>query len=395
MEWEIFEIEGVSKCAKIERGKIKVLEEWREKKVGVRAIDNGKVGFVTANHFTEDLIEKAKKIAKISEEKMERLPEGEFVKVEGIYDKRVENVTSDKIKEFVESMVNSALNYNVNPSNGIIELSVETIRLKNSFGADLEHKSTYCQAYLECVCDGSSGFEIDESRGLVDFEFVGRRSAELAVESRNPEKIEGIYNLVLSPIAVHQLLEFTLYPAISLENVLKGRSPLTEVGKNYLGKLSVVDDGTLPNGLCTAPFDDEGVGVKENVIFDEGMLKSHITDFRHSLIAKVEPTGNGFRGDDLYPATAPTNVILEFDEVEKELVGIYVHSLIGAHTSNPVSGDFSLETMNAFLDGKPVRAMIYGNVYDLLKKITAFGKDVRQIENTVTPSIEFESIKFV
>ena len=395
MEWEIFEIEGVSRCAKIERGKLKILEEWREKKVGVRVIENGKVGFVTANYFTEDLLEKARKIARVSEEKLERFPEGEYVKVEGIYDERVEKATSDEIKEFVESMVNSALNYNVNPSNGMIELSVETIRLKNSFGADLEYKSTYCQAYLECVCDGSSGFEIDESRGIADFEFVGKRSAELAVESKNPEKIEGIYKLVLSPIAVHQLLEFTLYPAISLENVLKGRSPLTEIGRNYLGKLSVIDDGTLSYGLCTAPFDDEGVGVREKVIFDEGVLKSYITDFRHALIAKVEPTGNGFRGDDLYPTTSPTNVILEFDEVEKELEGVYVHSLIGAHTSNPVSGDFSLETMNAFLNGKPVRGMIYGNIYDLLKKITAFGKDVRQIENTVTPSIEFENVKFV
>ena len=59
MEWEIFEIEGVSRCAKIERGKLKILEEWREKKVGVGVIENGKVGFVTANYFTEDLLEKA------------------------------------------------------------------------------------------------------------------------------------------------------------------------------------------------------------------------------------------------------------------------------------------------------------------------------------------------
>ena len=205
MEWEVFEIEGISRCAKIEKGRLKVLEEWRERKVGVRVIENGRVGFVTANYFTEGLIEKAKKIAKVSEEKLDRFPEGEYVKVEGIYDKRVERVTSDEIKEFVDSMVNSALNYDVNPSNGMVEFSIETVKLRNSFGADLEYKSTYCQAYLECVCDGSSGFEIDESRGLVDFEFVGKRSAELAVESRNPEKIEGVYNLVLSPIAVHQL----------------------------------------------------------------------------------------------------------------------------------------------------------------------------------------------
>lgn len=258
----------------------------------------------------------------------------------------------------------------------------------------MNYKSTYCLAYLECVYDNSSGFEIEESRGLVDFEKVGMRAGELAVMSKDPEKIEGVYNVILSPIAVHQLLSYTLYPAFVLENVLKNRSPLTELGKNYVGKITLIDDGTLPGGLFTCPFDDEGVGSRRKVIFDRGVLRGYITDFRHALMANVTPTGNCFRKEDLYPTTEPTNVILEFDEVN-QLEGVYIHSFIGAHTSNPVSGDFSLETMNAFFNDKPVRAMIYGNVYDLLRRVVAFGRDVRQVENTVTPSIEFESVKLV
>ncbi len=395
MEWEVFEVEGITKTVKVERGKIKVLETWKERKVGVRVIEDGKVGFVTSNEFSEDLIEMARKVARVSEERLEKLPEGGYTKVDGIYDKRVEEVTPEEIKDFVEAMINPALDLNVNPALGVVELSVEIVKLRNSFGTELEYKSTYCSAYLECVYGDSNGFEMDESRSLVDFEFIGRRSAELAIKSKNPKKIEGNYKIILSPIAVHQLLNYTLYPAISLENVLKGRSPLSKLNEKYIGDLTILDDGRLPHGLLTAPFDDEGVPTKEKVIFKDGILKSYITDFRHALIAKVEPTGNGFRGDDLYPSTSPTNVILKFKEISKDLEGVYVHSFIGAHTSNPVSGDFSLETMNAFMDGKPVRAMIYGNVYDLLRKVTAFGKDVRQVENTVTPSIEFESVRFV
>jgi len=395
MEWEVFEVEGITKTAKIEKGRIKVLETWKEKKVGVRVIEEGRVGFVTSDEFSKDLIEMARKIARVSEERLEMFPEGGYTKVDGIYDKRVEEVTPEEIKNFVETMINPALDLNVNPALGVVEFSVEIVRLRNSFGTELEYKSTCCSAYLECVYEDSNGFEMDESRSLVDFEFVGRRSAELAIESRNPKKIEGNYKLILSPIAVHQLLNYTIYPAISLENVLKGRSPLSNLNEKYIGDLTILDDGRFPHGLFTAPFDDEGVPTKEKVIFKDGVLKSYITDFRHALIAKVEPTGNGFRGDDLYPSTSPTNVILKFKEISKDLEGVYVHSFIGAHTSNPVSGDFSLETMNAFMDGEPVRAMIYGNVYDLLRKVTAFGKDVRQVENTVTPSIEFESVRFV
>jgi len=89
MEWEVFEVEGITKTAKIEKGRIKVLETWKEKKVGVRVIEEGRVGFVTSDEFSKDLIEMARKIARVSEERLEMFPEGGYTKVDGIYDKRV------------------------------------------------------------------------------------------------------------------------------------------------------------------------------------------------------------------------------------------------------------------------------------------------------------------
>ncbi|RLI83982.1 MAG: hypothetical protein DRP01_08665 [Archaeoglobales archaeon] len=393
MEWEVFEVESLTRSVKVENGKIKVFETWKEKKVGVRVIENGRVGFVTSNEFDRDLIEIARKIARVSEERLDVFPEGGYVGVEGIYDRRFEDLTPDEIKDFVESMINPVVDLGVNPALGSIEFTVESVSIRNSFGADLGYRSTLCSAYLESVYEDSSGFEMDESRRFADFEFVGRRSAELARESKNPRKIEGIYSLILSPIAIHQILAHTLYPAISLENVLKGRSPL-RINDSF-GEMTILDDGTYPCGLFTAPFDDEGVETRRKIIFEDGCLRSYITDFGSAVRSNFEPTGNGFRGDDLYPVTSPTNVILEFGYETEELEGVYVHSFIGAHTSNPASGDFSLKTMNAFFKDESVYAMIYGNVYDLLGKIEAFGKDVRQIENTVTPSIEFREVRFV
>lgn len=104
MEWEVFEVESFTRRAKIERGRLKVLESWKERSVGVRVIENGRVGFVTSNSFSKDLIEKARKIAKVSDERLERFPDGEYVKVEGIYDKSIENLTPEDVKGFVEEM---------------------------------------------------------------------------------------------------------------------------------------------------------------------------------------------------------------------------------------------------------------------------------------------------
>jgi len=400
--WEIYCERSKSKSISIEKGNVKLIESSDDVDYAVRVIVNGKVGFATSSNLSIDLCEKAIKIAKISEEKLKELPEGKRKNVEGIYDSKVENVDSDWLVESAETLINSAKEVgDVNPAQGYVDVSVDEIKLINSCGADLEEKLTLCEAFLECVIEDSNAFEFDQSRtSKLDLEFVGRRSAELAVESLKAEKIEkGRYDIVLSPIAVHELLSYALYPAFFAENVAKGRSPLTEPGKQYIGEITIIDDGTVPYGLVSFSFDDEGVEPKETIVFERGVLKSYITDFRHALEIGIEPTGNGLRGDDLYPTTSPTNVVLEFEEESNDIEddAIVVHALIGAHTSNPVSGDFSLECMNAFLvrngDRKAVKsAMIYGNIYELLKNVESFGKDIRQVENTITPSVRFKDV---
>ncbi len=400
--WEIYCESGWSKAVTIEKGKIKLMDGSIGDGYAVRVIVNGKVGFATSSQLSIDTCEKAIKIAKISEERLKEFPTGKISEVEGIYDKKIEDVTSEWLFEKATALINSAKEFgDVNPAQGSVKVSSDSVRLVNSYGVDLEYRSTFCGAFLEVVVKESSAFEFDQSRTLnIDVEFVGRRSAELAMESLKSEKIEkGVYDVVLSPIAVHELLSYALYPAFFAENVLKGRSVLTEVGKNYIGKLTIIDDGKIPYGLVSMPFDDEGVEAKQTVIFEDGVLKSYISDFRHALEMGIEPTGNGLRGRDLYPATSPTNVVLEFEEESKDIYdnALVVHALIGAHTSNPISGDFSLECMNAFLvkngERKAVKsAMIYGNIYELLKSIEVFGKDVRQIENTIAPSIRFRDV---
>ncbi len=62
---------------------------------------------------------------------------------------------------------------------------------------------------------------------------------------------------------------------------------------------------------------------------------------------------------------------------------IYVHDVVGAHTANPMSGDFSVELSNPFVVNGgsfeyPVRkAMLSGNVFDMLKEIGGLGTEER------------------
>ncbi|HNT73293.1 MAG TPA: metallopeptidase TldD-related protein, partial [Methanothrix sp.] len=68
---------------------------------------------------------------------------------------------------------------------------------------------------------------------------------------------------------------------------------------------------------------------------------------------------------------------------------------IGAHTANPISGDFSVEARNVFVveDGaaeKPIRSlMLAGNVFDLLSSIRV-GTDARMVGSFVVPTVKAE-----
>ena len=78
-----------------------------------------------------------------------------------------------------------------------------------------------------------------------------------------------------------------------------------------------------------------------------------------------------------------------------------MNTVIGAHTANGISGDFSVEARNAFTikDGKldrPISSlMISGNIFEVLRNINGAGTDVRKVGGTITPSIRVSDMSVV
>ncbi len=76
-------------------------------------------------------------------------------------------------------------------------------------------------------------------------------------------------------------------------------------------------------------------------------------------------------------------------------------SVIGAHTANPISGDFSVEARNSFLikNGEissPIKSMmISGNIFDVLRNINGLGKDKRKVGNIITPTVRVSRMRVV
>ncbi|HEY9247233.1 MAG TPA: metallopeptidase TldD-related protein, partial [Candidatus Methanoperedens sp.] len=120
---------------------------------------------------------------------------------------------------------------------------------------------------------------------------------------------------------------------------------------------------------------------------------------------KKESTGNAVRPSyTSTPSISIRNLIVEYpssDVLEETKEGVIVNSVIGAHTANPISGDFSVEGRNSFLikNGKvmsPIKSlMISGNIFDMLAGIDGAGKDVRKIGNVITPTVRVSRMRVI
>jgi len=259
-------------------------------------------------------------------------------------------------------------------------------------------------ASLETIARGSdvaTGSEFQNSRTLQpSLAEVGSAAAEMARSSLGGGKAEsGTFDVLLKPLAFAELLESTLLSSLSADSVQKGRSSLaTRVGEQISSEsLWIVDDGLLPGGMDSSAFDGEGVPSQKNVLVDGGVLKGFLYDSYTAGKAGLNSTGNAVRsGYSDVPRVGIRNLIVSSPQAHnllEETKGYLVNGLIGAHTANPISGDFSVEARNGFWvvpgeEPRPIRSlMLAGNVFNLLKEIEV-GRDTRMVGAMVMPTVK-------
>jgi PmbA protein len=211
--------------------------------------------------------------------------------------------------------------------------------------------------------------------------------------------------VVLDPYVAAGFLDL-ISTALTSEAVQKGRSLFagkkdTEVAS---GKITVIDDGTLPGGIASAPFDGEGVATSRTVLIEDGVLKGYLYNTYTAAKDGVCSTGNGvrnsFKGT---PEVGVTNIFIKpgsvpaeqlFSELEK---GIYITEVMGMHTANPISGDFSVGVSGLLIEKgqltRPVRGMaLGGNIMDLLAGVNAVGNDLKFFGSRGSPTLRISEM---
>jgi PmbA protein len=201
------------------------------------------------------------------------------------------------------------------------------------------------------------------------------------------------------------LLEL-LSTSLLAESVQKGRSLLAgRLGQEVAApSANLIDDGLLPGGLETAPFDAEGNPRQRTVLLERGRLAGFLYDQYGANREGRASTGNASRPGALSPPSVQvSNLYLEpgshsFEALLAEMGrGIIISNVLGMHTANPVSGDFSVGASGHWVEGghisHPVKGIaISGNVLTLLSRLAVVGSDLRFWGRVGSPSLLIERL---
>ncbi|MEM2989626.1 MAG: TldD/PmbA family protein, partial [Halobacteria archaeon] len=416
-EVEIFHSYGKIVTVETLKDEIESARESYMQGIGIRAVFKGAVGFSSTNDLSkvEEAVESAVKCAKARkvDPNWRSLPSrAKYPAVRGTFDSKIAQLQLDNCIEYTLQMVESAKIEKAMPTSARLIGGYSSQLILNSNKLEVKENSTFIQASIEAIARNqttSTGFEFDISRSLnLDFPAIGKNASQLALNSLNGTNIEtGNIAVLFKPVAFADLLGNVFLPSIFADNVQKGRSLLKDKIDASIAseKFNLIDDGLLEGGIGTARSDDEGTPSQRTIIVERGVLKGFLYDSYTAGRAEVKSTGNGTRGSYAsVPAVGIRNILVEIPESEviaETDFGFIVNSIIGGHTSNPISGDFSVEARNAFMVEKgeitkPVKsAMISGNIYEALKQISGAGKDARKVGHIITPTVKIEGLRVI
>lgn len=427
-EAEAYIYEGEANNIGIELGQVNKSNQIIDRGIGVRVSINKAVGFAYTNIINDPVaIEKIVAIALSAAKASKPDPDWKGLpqkkpyaqNLVNTFDSKVLEIHPDELVNMASTMLDSAIQVDkrIFPAEGGIGNAYIANAIVNSNGTSGFDKGTVIECSLATLAkDGNKVtpicFEFNAARTRkIDPGWVGRETAKLSVSALKNKTVESkTTKLILTQFALQDLLSNTLVNAVRADSVQRGQSPLKDkIGEKIASEnLTIYDDGLYPSGMRTWLFDGEGVPHQKTPIIQKGVLRNFLYDNYSAKKDGKESSGNATRAGYLSTPTidvtnfhimpgntSPENMIKEVDN------GLLVYYLQGAHSSNPVSGEFSVVATPAWKikDGEIAHAskgvMLAGNIFEVLKNITLIGNNERQMGQLIAPWIVVENVRVI
>jgi PmbA protein len=400
---EVVRVQIESTTVGFEANRLKASQIEETRGLAVRVIKDGRLGFAASSDESaaEKLITNALESAAYGDEIPMTFPAPQAAPKVVAFDQTITDLPIPRMVEIGQEIVDLILQ--VEPDARVnVELTrgVQRLSIRNQAGTEVSFKRSPLSIFFlvnrvrgddVLMTFGTMGTTIWEDDTLA---FARELAEKLKLAQRSATIRSGRMPVLFAPRGA-LVLGLPLMLGLNGKQVYTGVSPMAgKVGeKLFDDKIAVVDDPTLDGRFGSAPYDDEGVAHRRNVLVEGGVLRGFMYDLKTAAQSGVESTGNGSRGLFNPPSPSPTNLVFEAGETRLADViagideGLLVEDVLGLGQGNIISGAFSNSLSLAFkiekgeIVGRVKDASIAGNIYDLLQDVAAVSQETAWVYN--------------
>ncbi len=423
---DVLLVEGDDREVKVRGDEIEFVKQAQERGLGIRVLVDAKEGRRTAVVSTSDLApdsvdrmaEEAVALARATAgDPIAGLPEGGFA--DDLPDLRLHdpadaNVALEARIEDAKRAEAAARGFDpriVNSEGSQASSGTARVVYGNSLGFVGSYASASHGLFSEPIAREGDSMQRDywmtAARRLADLEeagAVGRKAAERAIRRLGARRVPTcevpvIFDGITAPSLIGQVAACASGYSIYRESSFLA----DQLGESIAAsEVTIVDDGRLPGGLGSKPFDGEGQPTRRNVLVERGVLRTWLLDHYSGRKLGLPSTGSAARGTGSSPRVGTTNLWLEpgektLEELIAELDrGLVVTELIGMGF-NPTTGDYSRGAAGLWVErGEVVHPVeeitIAGNLGEMLRSIDRIGSELVWRGRTASPPLRIASM---
>jgi PmbA protein len=393
---------------RVYEGEIEQLSSAETQGVGIRVINDHKLGFAYAGTLEDDVLRETLGEARDNAmfgtpDDALGLPDPDGVPVPALdlYDARLATFPTDRKVELAVELERAARAADSRIS-GVESCdyvdSLAEAAVVSTTGVRTVSRETACYVMASLLATAGDEtqtgfwFSLGREPGQLDVDVAARGAAERATRMLGATKpTSQRLTVVLDPWVTAQLLGI-LGATLTGEMVLKGRSFFADrIGETVAANsVTIIDDPTDAAAFSATQTDGEGLATRRNVLVDGGTLSAFLHNAYTGRRMGTASTGSAVRGGFKSAPSVGARAITfapgagsQADLVAKVDYGILVQSVSGLHSGvNPVSGDFSTGAEGLRIErgalGAPVREFtIASTLQRMLQDVVAVGGDLQ------------------
>ena len=399
-------------------GEVETLQESTDQGLGLRVLIDGRQASVSGSDFSREavasLMEEVVELARLtSPDDTAGLPDPQDLATSipdlDLWDEAIVELSTEDQIEMALRAERAAQAYSSQISNfdgGGFESAYGSVILANSLGFAGEFRATSCSLASVPVATENGKMQrdywYDVRRKLSEMdspEEIGGMAARRTLRKLGSRSVPTqSVPVVLEPTMARDLLG-DVFNAASGESIFRKASFLVgQLGERIASeRLTVIDDGVLPRGLGSRPFDGEGLPTRRTVVINGGVLESYLLNSYTARKLGLRSTANAGRGLSGAPGVEAGNLYIEPgayspDEIIRSVSkGLLITELLGFGV-NIVTGDYSRSAGGIWIENGeltfPVQGVtIAGNLKEMLNAIEMVGNDLDFRGSVVAPTL--------